>query len=341
MGSNDREIETYDDTDDQRRSSVPAGAVAVGIAAAALGGLALFSKLTANRIERDIPADGKFITVDGTRLHYRDAGESRPGAPAIVMIHGLGGQMRNFSYALLDELAGEHRVILVDRPGSGYSAPVAASRANVRAQAALIAKFVDAIGLDRPLVVGHSLGGAVALAMALDHPATVGGLALIAPLAQPVAQLPDAFKGLAVASVPLRRALSWTLATPIGLLTRDKALKSVFAPEPVPEDFGTLGGGRLVLRPGAFQAASGDMMAANNDLAGMAARYGELTMLVGILYGREDRILDPALHGGTTAGQVPGLVLDIIEGGHMIPVTRPAETARWIKSRAAAMSAQA
>lgn len=305
----------------------------LAIAGAAIGALALFSHLTARRIEAQIPADGQFIDAGGTRLHYRDVGTARPGARAIVMIHGLGGQMRNFSYALLGRLEG-HRVILVDRPGSGYSSPIAASRANVRAQAGVMAAFIDALGLDRaPLVVGHSLGGAIALALALDHPGHVGGLTLLAPLTQPVVVLPDVFKRVAAVSAPLRRALSWTLATPVGMLTRDAALRSVFAPEAVAPDFGTRGGGRLAVRPGNFHAASGDMLAANNDMADMAKRYGEVKVPVGILYARGDRVLDPEAHGVRTARDVPGFDLELIDGGHMFPVTQPETTARWISER--------
>src|SRR6186713_248398 len=111
-------------------------AVAAGAALLA-GGLALFSRVAARRIERDVPPDGQFITIDGVRLHYVDRGHG----PAIVMIHGLGGQMRNFGYALADRLVADHRVILVDRPGSGYSA--AAPSAALAVQATLIAGLIE------------------------------------------------------------------------------------------------------------------------------------------------------------------------------------------------------
>ena len=73
-----------------------------------------------SRAQAAVPADGHFVRVNGKRVHYRDEGSG----PTIVMIHGLAGQMRNFSYALLDKLASDHRVILIDRPGSGYSDPI-------------------------------------------------------------------------------------------------------------------------------------------------------------------------------------------------------------------------
>ena len=320
-----------------QRPGVPAGAVAIGVAAA-VGGLALFSHLAARRVEKDIPADGQFVEAGGVRLHYRDICGGRPGAPAIVMIHGLGGQMRNFSYALVDQLAGRdardgHRVILVDRPGSGYSGRHRGRAANVRAQAEVMAAFIDALRLERPLIVGHSLGGGVAMALALDHPDKVGGLALIAPLTQAVHALPEAVRRGVVATAPLRRVLTWTLATPVALATRAKVLKLLFAPEPVPGDFGTRGGGWLTVRPDALYATSRDTIACNDDMAGLAARYGELRVPVGIMFGRDDRVLDPQLHGVRTAREVPGIDLELIDGGHLILVTQPDTAARWIKGR--------
>jgi len=249
------------------------------------------------------------------------------------MIHGLAGQMRNFSYALLDRLAVDHRVILLDRPGSGYSAPGEA--ANVRAQASEVARFIETLGLEKPLVVGHSLGAAVALALALDHPDAVGSLALIAPLTQPMEAVPAAFKGLAINSPLARKAVAWTLATPMAVLAGEKGARAAFAPEAVPADFAERGGGALVARPGNFQAASADLAAASDDLPSMVARYPALKLPVAILYGRDDRILDPELHGRGLTQALPAAELSVIDGGHMIPVTRPDQVAAWLKQRGA------
>lgn len=309
--------------------TMPRPVVAAGVGVAAVGALALFAAWNRRRVERLVPPDGGFVEVDGVRLHCLDRGTG----PAIVMIHGLGGQMRNFSHGLLDRLAADHRVILIDRPGSGYSQAIGANA--VRAQAAVIAKLLDRLDVERPLIVGHSLGGAVALALALDHPALVGGLALIAPLTQTIEDVPPAFRGLAIRSRVLRRAAAWTIATPATLLAGARGRDLIFAPDPVPADFATRGGGALVTRPGTFESASADMAAANIDLPEMMRRYPTLRMPLGILYGRGDRILDPVLHGERLAAAVPGAELTLIEGGHMIPVTKPDDVAAWIRRRLA------
>ena len=138
----------------------------IGVLAAAvllIGSLVLFTAWTAFRVERSLPPLGRFIEIDGTRIHYLDQGQG----PVIVLIHGLGGQMRNFTHSLLGRLTNEFRVILIDRPGSGYSTRSPRTSAGLKAQGELMAKFIDALHLQRPLVVGHSLGGAVALATAM------------------------------------------------------------------------------------------------------------------------------------------------------------------------------
>ena len=309
---------------------LPAPVLIAGAGAALIGGLALFSKITATRAEVMVPPDGDFMDLDGTRLHFVDKGEG----PAIVMIHGLAGQMRNFGYAMFDRLAKDHRVILVDRPGSGYSLASSELGSNVRAQASVIGKLIERLNLDRPLIVGHSLGGAVALALALDHPDLVGALALIAPLSQPQDEPPEVFKALAIESPIVRRAVAWTVATPIGLAKGPDTTRAVFAPEPVPDDFRVKAGAALALRPSNFYAASSDLVAANADLPEMVARYRNLQMPVGILYGRDDAILDHNLHGRRLAEQITEAELTLMDGGHMIPITQPERVSDWVAERA-------
>ena len=307
---------------------------ALGLAAtvlAAAGGLVAFAGINRRRAERLVPRDGGFVDVPGARLHYVDLGSG----PAIVMIHGLGGQLRNFTYALAERLATDHRVVIVDRPGSGYSVATPGAAEGLHAQAALFARFIRALGLDRPLLVGHSLGGAIALALALDEPETVRGLALIAPLSQPVANLPPAFKALAIASPWVRRAVAWTIAAPMGRLDAAASRAALFGPDPAPADFEDRGGGALTLRPAAFFAASSEVALGTDALAALAARYPTLAIPVGILFGHGDRILSPELHGRRTAAAIPGSQIALIDGGHMIPLTAPDAVAAWVREQAA------
>ncbi len=170
--------------------------------------------------------------------------------------------------------------------------------------------------------------------MALDFPELVSGLALVAPLTHVPAQAPGPFRALEIESKLLRRVLAWTVATPIGIRRGPAIVKEIFRPEAVPADFATKGGGLLGLRPRSFYNTSADLMAVNADLAGMVKRYGEIRVPVAILYGKSDAILDPAEHGEAMRGKIAGLRLELVEGGHMLPVTAAEVTAEFIRGEA-------
>jgi pimeloyl-ACP methyl ester carboxylesterase len=283
----------------------------IAIVGLVLAGLVLFTVWTARQVEKALPPRGRFIDVDGARIHYVDEGTG----PTLLLVHGLAGQMHNFTHSLLGKLKQNFRVIILDRPGSGYSTRSTEELATIGAQARLISNFCKTLGLERPLVVGHSLGGAIALGLALNHPEQVAGLALLAPVTHQPEHVPPPFDGMEIASPLLRRLIAWTLATPLSIINRDRALATLFGPQPVADDFAIKGGALLNLRPCSFIGASGDVTATRGDLAEMPARYKNLTIPVGILYGTDDRILDPAVHGEGLAAKVAGADLEMIEGG--------------------------
>ena len=302
----------------------------LGLLALIGGGLVAFTWAVAKRIEATLPPSGRFLQVGDCRLHYVDEG----AGPAIVMIHGLSGQLLNFPEAGFAPLRRDYRVVAVDRPGSGYSTRPASAAATLSAQAATIAAFIRALGLDRPLIVGHSFGGAVALALALDHPECVGGLALLAPAPPPPYAQPRRFRGLAVRSPLMRRIVGWTIAIPSAMRNRAATMPILFGPEPVSPDFPISAGGLLGLRPSSYYAGSSDLVAMNDDFPGYVARYGSITVPVGVLYGRGDRVLDHVKHGLAMRSAIPGLTLELVEGGHMLPVTQPETVVGFIRRMA-------
>lgn len=303
--------------------------ILAGIVLAALL-LALMSYLILRKIDAALPAQGQWIEVAGGRIHYVALGPQDASGRPVVMIHGILAQLRHFSYALAERMARDHRVILVDRPGWGHST-IRGRRPGIGAQADMIAEALGKLGVEKPLIVGHSMGGAVTLAIGLRHPALPCGLALIAPFAQPVEHIVDTFRNLMVPA-RLRPIVAWTLSIPIGMRTGAKKSAQVFSPDPVPADFALKGGGLMALRPASFQSGAFELAVANPEITEQAQRYGEIGVPTAILYGRGDYLLDPTLHGEKTAAAIPGATIELVEGGHMLPITDPEHVETWLRA---------
>ncbi len=297
------------------------------LAVGAMVALVLFTAYTARRVDAALPPLGRFVEVGGSRIHYLDKGRG----PTLLLIHGLGASMRVFTHSVLERLAGEFRVVVLERPGSGESTREPQACARVRSQAETVSAFIRALELERPLLVGHSMGGAVALAVALAHPEQVRGLALVAPLANAQGKIPPIFNRLIITSRAVRRLAAWTVATPASILRSAQVLNTLFGPDAVPPDYATKGGGLLGLRPKSFCSASEDLVALEGELPALVGRYAELRMPVGILYGTGDRVLDHRLHGVEVASKIEGAELELIEGGHMLPLTAPDVVAEFVR----------
>ncbi|MDX9687643.1 alpha/beta fold hydrolase [Halopseudomonas formosensis] len=294
-----------------------------------VAGLMVFSFLTARRIELGLPPEGRFITIMGNRIHYVEQGS---GPRTVLLVHGLTGVLQNFTYAMLGELARDCRVIAIDRPGSGYSKRPLRSSASLAVQADVIAGLIDALQLDRPVVVGHSLGGAVALATALRHPDKISALALIAPLSRmPAGGPPGIFASLRIRWHWLRWLFAWTLMLPLAARQRERIMQTAFGPEAVPAHFALRGGGAQAMRPSNHIAASRDLVALEPVLPRLQEGYEDLQLPVHILYGWGDRILDPQEQGRVLADQLPKGELELVEGGHMLPLTQPQRCVEFVR----------
>lgn len=119
---------------------------------------------------------GEIVEIDGVPLHYIERGT---GPKAAVLIHGFLGHTYSFRH-LIPELAKDHRVVAVDLKGYGYSGRLKKSDYSITEQARLVARLMDELGIDRASVVGHSLGGEVAMRMAATHPDRLERLVLAA-----------------------------------------------------------------------------------------------------------------------------------------------------------------
>ena len=173
----------------------------------------------------------------------------------------------------------------------------------------------------------------------------MAGLALLAPLTQLPEGVPRVFRGLLLGSDRMRRWLAWTLVVPIGRLQRERLLRPIFAPDPVPDDYGIRAGGELALRPGHFIAAARDLAAVPASLEALIARYPALAadpaLPISVLFGRQDRILAASLHGEAFARALPAVRLELIDAGHMLPIVQPQICADFIRQAAAQTTGEA
>jgi pimeloyl-ACP methyl ester carboxylesterase len=290
------------------------GWLAAAGAAAALTGTALFNRAASKRAEAETPPLGKFVEVDGVRLHYVVRGEG----PAVVLLHGNGVMLQDFEVSgVLGLAAKHHRVIAFDRPGFGYSDRPRTTMWTPAAQAQLIAHALKMIGVERAVVVGHSWGTMVALAMALDHKDCVGGLVLLSGYFYGTAR-PDVVP-FSVPAIPvLGDLIANTLAPLTGLLTGPVALKASFAPAPVSEKFAAFPVA-MTLRPSQVRATAADTAMMVPAAIALSARYGELELPVIIMAGEGDLIAHIGKHAERLVKDIAGSELRVVlEQGHLL-----------------------
>lgn len=281
--------------------------------------------------EQAVPQIGKIHKLPGGAIHYVDLGP-KDGQP-IVMIHGLSAQLQHFTYGVTDLLSDEFRLIVLDRPGCGYSERDPGHE-TLDHQGRMIWALLDDLGLSQPVLAGHSLGGALSLNMALSRPGDVGALALISPATHVTDDIHPVFKPLLIRSVRMRRFMANFFAGPMGHLMAQKTMDAVFAPELCPKDFMIRAAAILGLRPKGFIGPSEEAVMMEKAMRAMQPRYKDLTVPGGVLYGTEDPLLDPVLHGESM--QAYGLDYRALPGrGHMPPFTAPDDCATFIRDMAA------
>jgi pimeloyl-ACP methyl ester carboxylesterase len=284
-----------------------------------LGVARAITLIAAKRIEVAHSPSGRLVEFAGGKLHVLELGEAASVDPLpIVLIHGASGNLEDLRLAIGRRLAASRRVILLDRPGHGWSERQGGvADASPARQAALIAAALDRIGIARFVLLGHSLGGAVASALALAFPTRVAGLVLLAPVTHP-------WKGgltwyNAVLSTPvLGPVFAHTIAVPLALLLLKRGVASVFAPQLPPVDYVRRAAIRLLLRPAQFLANAQDIAALKPFVAAQAPRYGEIGIPTVILTGTADTTVSPQIHARTIAAAMPHARLIMLAGiGHM------------------------
>lgn len=323
------------DTDTlDRPDSSNTGWIAAGVATAALAGAAFYNNAQARAAEAAHPPLGKFVEVDGVRLHYVERGTPERDVHPVVLLHGNGVTWADYDASgILDRVAAETHVIAFDRPGFGYSDRPRTTIWTPQAQAALIVRALAELHIERSVVVGHSWGTLAALAMALDFPQVVSGLVLLSGYYFPTAR-PDVYPASLPAIPLLGDAMAHTVSPFVGRAIAAPALKASFAPAAIPEKFAKFPVA-LTLRPSQIRATAGDTALMVPGAYVLSQHYGELDLPVLIVAGRGDLIAHPSEHAEKLVSRIKGAELRMIEGsGHMVHYTATDAVAEGIVATA-------
>ncbi|MFC5510002.1 alpha/beta fold hydrolase [Massilia jejuensis] len=307
---------------------------------AALGALALVASFLVVRsktaqAERDNPPRGKFVDVDGVRLHYLERGSG----PVLVLLHGNGVFANDFEYSgLMAQLSERYRVIAFDRPGYGYSERPRSTVWTPDAQARLLHHALQQIGVDSAIVLGHSWGTMVALAMGLQVPDFVRGLVLLSGYYYPTLRLDVPL--VAQPAIPvIGDLMRYTVSPLVARMLWPLLTKRVFAPMKVAERFRQLPVW-LALRPGQLRAAGAEAALMAPAALSLSRRLGSLRVPVQIVTGTQDKIVKPATHSERLheALQAHGQSseLHVQPGvGHMVHYAHPEQVAGAVDAIAA------
>ena len=287
---------------------------AVAGAVAALAGTALINRQLARKAQRDNPPKGRFIAVNGVRLHYVERGNGRP----LVLFHGNGSMIQDFeSSGLIDLAAENYRVIVFDRPGFGHSLRPRNAVWTPEAQADLFKDALGRLGVQRAIVLGHSWGASVAVALAIRHPSLVEALVLASGYYFPTARS-DAAASLAPAMPGLGDVMSYTISPIFGRLMWPVMLRKLFGPRAVPEKFADFPKA-MAVRPAQMRASAAEAALMVPAAFVAAKTYGELEMPTIIIGGEDDRLIDTEEQSARLHGEIKQSKLRRIAGvGHMV-----------------------
>jgi pimeloyl-ACP methyl ester carboxylesterase len=266
--------------------------------------------------ERKNPPIGVFIECDGVRLHYIERGDA--AAPCVVLFHGNGTMIQDLILSgLVDRLARNYRVLCFDRPGFGYSHRPRTRIWTATTQAALFAKALDQLGVRNPVVLGHSWGTLVAIALALQSGYTVGGLVLASGYYFPTFRM-DFWLMSAPALPLLGDLMRYTISPIISWAMMPKLIRTLFAPRAVPPEFKNEFPISLSLRPKQLRAAAEESAFLIPAAAQLQLQYGSIRCPVRIVHGKRDQLIE-ADQSRRLHEALPRSVLYLVEdAGHMV-----------------------
>jgi pimeloyl-ACP methyl ester carboxylesterase len=305
------------------------------IGAATMAVLAAVNTAAARVAERSLPPTGRFIELDGVRLHYTDRGQGSP----VVLIHGNAVSGSDWDTSgVSDLLLNGHRVIIFDRPGFGYSERPRGRAWTAAQQAELLHKALGQLGIEHPVVVGHSWGTMVALELAAHHQADTAGLVLLSGYYFWTLR-PDVLLVAAGAVPVLGDILRYTISPLLGRLQMPLLQWAMFSPARVPDRFRAEYSPAMALRPSQIRATSVDGVLMIQGALALRGDYKNLTLPVVIIAGEGDKVVFKR-RSERLAASIRGSALRIIkDSGHMVHHLAPRQVAQAVEDVIAASGA--
>jgi pimeloyl-ACP methyl ester carboxylesterase len=293
------------------------------IIVAALAVLVLITQAGVFALQRTHPAQGKIIEVAGATLNVVDIGPRDAAGPPVVMIHGASSNLEVMRQPLGEMLASNHRVILIDRPGHGWSTRARPEDSTPAIQGRMIDEALEKLGVGQAILVVHSWSGALGARMALDYPKRIAGLVMLAPVAYPWPGGVGWYNKLVTIPVvgPL---LAYTITLPLGYFLAKPGARGVFLPQIMPDGFVGDTATALLLRPREFLANARDLVSLKTAVAEQAPRYAAIRMPAVVISGELDKAVSTNRHSRPFAKTVPNAKLIVLpDVGHMIQNAAP------------------
>ncbi len=304
------------------------------LAGAALAVTASVNHKLARDAERAHPAKGRFVHVDGVKLHYVERGS---GAP-VVLLHGNGASSDELlSSGLVDILAKNYRVIVFDRPGYGFSARPGDRVWTAERQAELIYHALVKLNVPPATIFGHSWGTLVALAIAERWPQAVSALTLASGYFFPTARIDTVL--MSPPALPVVGAVAAATVSPLaGRIMWRTLVRNMFAPAPVPAKFNGYPK-ELALRPSQIRASAGDSALMVPAASVLQHNYRNLAMPVAIIAGDGDKVVNIDWQSARLHALLPhSHFVRLPDVGHMVHQTEPhavAAAIEWAAKQAA------
>jgi pimeloyl-ACP methyl ester carboxylesterase len=262
---------------------------------AGLAALALITQAVVLALQRAYPAQGKVVEVAGAALHVVDIGPRDGPGPPVVMIHGASSNLEVMRQPLGEMLANNHRVILVDRPGHGWSTRARPEDLTPAVQGRMIDEALEKLGVGQAILVVHSWSGALGARMALDYPERVAGLVMLAPVAYPWPGGVGWYNKLV--TVPLiGPLLAYTITLPLGYFLAEPGARGVFLPQIMPDGFIGNTATALLLRPREFLANARDLTTLKAAVEEQASRYADIRVPTVVISGELDKAVSINRH---------------------------------------------